>query len=375
MRIDARPILILCILSLVAACRQDQIPPPIGTPTVAPTAVILKPATVTAPYRTIALSGQFVFAPGDSSIWLQDATTFETKPLLKHSQEEYYEAPSFSPDGSQITFVKYAFDKEGGQIKEIHSIDTNGTNDKMLFKPDPTVLKSFLSDPRYSPDGKSIYFTLSTIQNDGTRKQTNQVAHGLITGGEWQIILAEGDHPAISKDGKRLAFLKFNSQQFSSSLWVADSDGGNPRVLLTDDVFAGVIGQSFSPDGKWIVFAASGPPKKALPGASLQMSPQRRKAQAVDEDSCVFGIGMACLVERVFADGLPWDIWLVSSDGSKFEQLTALGLDSPWPAFSKDGRYIALISTNGLFVYDRQSKQVSLLDKEKAHGVLDWYQD
>ena len=84
---------------------------------------------------------------------------------------------------------------------------------------------------------------------------------------------------------------------------------------------------------------------------------------------------MICLVQRAHADGLPWDIWLVSSDGKRFEQMTRLGLDSPWPAFSKDGRYIAFISTNGLFVYDRETKKVSLLDNERAHGVLDWYQE
>jgi Tol biopolymer transport system component len=373
-RIDLVAVLTLGFLTLLTDCQGNQTQA--TSASTLPASAIAQPTArpSLAPYRTIPLSGRLVFAPGDSSIWLQDAATFEAKPLLKHSEDEYYESPSFSPDGSQIVFVAYTFDQGGGQVKEIRRITTDGTDEGTLFHPALPGPRMYLGDPRYSPDGASIYFSLSTIEDDITRKQRNQVVRGSATGGVWHVVLDQGDHPSVSMDGKQLAFLRFNAERFSSSLWVANSDGSSPRQLLPDDVFAGLIGQSFSPDGNWIVFAASGLPKQVLPGMSLQLNPQHQNANQLEKESCAFGIGDVCLVQHAYADGLPWDIWLVSSDGKRFEQVTKLGLDSPWPAFSRDGRYIAFISTNGLFVYDRQTKQVSLVDNEKAHGVMDWYQ-
>jgi Tol biopolymer transport system component len=374
-RIVIRPVLTLSLVLLLMACQSNQALTVTVSPAPASTST-QPPATPSAvPYRTIALRGQFVFAPGDSSIWIQDAASFQARPLLKHRDQEYYESPSFSPDGSQIVFVAYTFDQSGAQIKEIRAINADGTNSRTLFKPPSNGQRTYLGDPRYSPDGASIYFSLSTVQGDTVRKQTNQIVRGPATGGNWQVILDDGDHPVLSGDGKRLAFLRFNPQRFRSSLWVANSEGGQPQQLLVDDVFAGVTGQRFSPDGKWIVFAASGPPSRTLPGMSLRLDSPGQSALQHEEESCAFGIGSACLVQLAYADGLPWDIWLVSVDGKTFKQLTQLGLDSPWPAFSRDGRYIAFISTNGLFVYDRETNRVSLLDKERAHGVMDWFQE
>jgi Tol biopolymer transport system component len=316
-----------------------------------------------------------VFAPGDSSIWLQDASTLVAKPLLKHTEDEYYESPAFSPDGSHVVYVAYTFDQGGGQVKQIRTIDVDGKDERTLFQPAPGGSETYLGDPRFSPDGASIYFSVAITQDKLLGKSLYEIARGPAGGGQWQVVLQGGDHPSLSRDGKRISFLKFNPQRFSSSLWVADSDGSNPRQLLADDVFAGVIGQRFSPDGAWIVFSASGPPRTPLPGLSLERAPAYPEGSLPQQDICFYGIGPACFVQKVYADGLPWDIWLVSSDGRRFEQLTKLGLDSPWPAFSKDGRFIAFISTNGLFVYDREVKQASLLDKESAHGVMDWIQE
>jgi Tol biopolymer transport system component len=362
-----------CVALALSACQGS--PSPTASVTLPPASTNTRPTALlpALAYRAIALSGQFVFDPGGSSIWIQDAATFEARPLLKHNPDVYYESPSFSPDGAQVVFVAYSFDQGGGQVKEIRTIDTDGTDERTLFKAPSTGPRIFLSDPRYSPDGAWIYFSVSTIQDDLTRTQTYDIVRGPASGGDWHVILKNGDHPRLTSDGKRLAYLRFNPLRFSSSLWVANSDGSNPQQLLADDNFGGVIGQSFSPDGNWIVFSASGPPKKTLPGISLQLESPGDAAREA-EDSCVFGIGSFCLVQRALADGLPWDLWLVSSDGKRFEQLTKLGLDSPWAAFSGDGRYIAFISTNGLFVYDRETKGISLLDTEMAHEVMDWFQ-
>jgi len=67
-------------------------------------------------------------------------------------------------------------------------------------------------------------------------------------------------------------------------------------------------------------------------------------------------------------------LWLVSVDGKHFKQLTTLQLDSPWPAFSRDGRYIGFMTFAGTYEYERASGKVIQLSAEGGHGVIDWYQ-
>jgi len=99
----------------------------------------------------------------------------------------------------------------------------------------------------------------------------------------------------------------------------------------------------------------------------------RRIAEA-EPSSCALGFWFVCLVSRASANGLPWEVWQVSVDGKSYKQLTKLQTDSPWPAFSKDGRYLAFISFSGLYMIDRQTGDVKKISDEGGHGVMDWYQ-
>ncbi len=348
---------------LLAACGAQPgsvaSPPPSATTASTPAV-----ALTSSPVPSTPNSGQFVFASGDGTILLRDGATLQTKPILKTIGKEIYDTPSFSPDGSQIVFVAHILDASTPS-NEIGVMNVDGTNVRALFKP-AAHTKIFPTYPRYTPDGTAIYFSTVMI-GASTQDQKFQVVRGAATGGDWKVIVDNGHQPALSKDGTRLTFTRPNLQTFTSSLWLANADGTNPQQLLADDVFVGVSGQRFSPDGKWITFAASGPPQKKLPSARLRPS-------AREPSDCAVGWWMVCFVSRAHANGLPWDIWLVSVDGKNFKQLTKLGLDSPWPAFSKDGRYVAFISTSGLFVYDRETNQVITLIKEGGHGVMDWFQ-
>ncbi len=132
-------------------------------------------------------------------------------------------------------------------------------------------------------------------------------------------------------------------------------------MLVADKVFQSVLAPRFSPDGRWVLFAASGPPSHPLPGA-LQL--QRQGCQPV----------LFCAVAQpVYADGLPWDLWLVSVDGKHFQQLTNVGFDSPWPAWSRDGKYIAIFETTGFYVLDVARRLLSQWQPQGGHGAMDWW--
>jgi Tol biopolymer transport system component len=158
-----------------------------------------------------------------------------------------------------------------------------------------------------------------------------------------------------------MTFLRFNPTTLASSLWVADADGHNPQMIVADDVFLAMLAPRFSPDEKWILFSESGPPSHPLPGALLHSGKNCEPAL------------LCALAEPALADGLPWDLWLVSVDGRRFQQLTNVGFDSPWPAWSRDGRYIAIFETSGFYILDVERRLLSMWRPDGGHGVMDWW--
>jgi Tol biopolymer transport system component len=79
-----------------------------------------------------------------------------------------------------------------------------------------------------------------------------------------------------------------------------------------------------------------------------------------------------CWVNTAQAHGLPWDLWLVNLDGTEFEQLTKIGADSPYPAWSPDGKYIAFMGFSGFYVVNRETKDGYLISMNGGHGLVDW---
>jgi Tol biopolymer transport system component len=303
------------------------------------------------------LTGKFVFAPGDGSIWIQDAATGRPQALVNPKSEVFADAPAFSPDGKRVAYTESKLSATGVAVNSIHLIDADGKNDRALATP-PDV-KTTLNWPVFSPDGKWVYYTSSfPVPPDSEHAEIQRVASG---GGAPQKIIQDAHSASFSADGSQIAFERFNFTNFSASLWIADADGQNARLLVADDLFSIVMASRFSPDGKWILFAASGPPTRPLPGALLL--PHRQCEPQL----------LCALAGTAHADGLPWDLWVVSVDGKHFEQLTNVGFDSPWPAWSRDGKYIAVFETSGFYVLDVDKRLLSQWKSEGGHGIMDWW--
>jgi imidazolonepropionase-like amidohydrolase/Tol biopolymer transport system component len=105
-----------------------------------------------------------------------------------------------------------------------------------------------------SPDGRTLAFDvlgdIYTIPIDGGTATR-------IIGG-----LSFESQPRYSPDGKTLAFLTDRSGV--ENLWIADADGGNPRAVskdgLTRDRPQLMVSPSWTPDGQYIVVSKSRPP-------------------------------------------------------------------------------------------------------------------
>mgnify|MGYP000017528809 CR=1 FL=1 len=309
------------------------------------------------PTPSVALTGKFTFAPGDGSIWVQDPISGKPKPIVKPSPQVFADAPHFSPDGTRVVYVRSSLQADGKARNEIHIVAIDGSDDQAIAAPQNARVA--YNWPAYSRDGKWIYFT--AMRPDPQKQQLAEIQRVPVTGGEPQKIIEDARVADVSPDGTKIVFMRFNYETFTAGLWIADTNGENARELLNDQVFVTIAAPHFSPDGQTILFVASGPNTRPLPGLSF------RAPTCEPQLLCLFA-------QPALANGLPWDLWTVTADGSKFAQLTRVGSDSPWPAWSGDGKQIAFFDTSGTYLLDLANKVVSQFSRNGGHGVFDWAQ-
>ena len=354
----------LVILFLVlTACGGNDAPTPSPGDFAPPTATLER-----APIRTTlldgtaapppTLAGKFIFAPGDGSIWVQDPVNKQPNPVIKPTPEMFADAPNWSPDGKSFLYVQSTLTEQGTARNSIYRANADGSDIEIVA--DPPNNKTAFNWPQYSADGKWIYYTSSyPVPPNKLHSEIQRIAVG---GGEPQTIVEDARMSTESPDGTKIAFIRFNFDTFTAGLWIADIDGKDPQLLISDDVFIMIAAPQFSPDGSEILFAASGPNTRPLPGIDSLLTPRCEPVLL-----CIFA-------KPAYGDGLPWDLWTVTADGKKFSRLTEVGADSPWPAWLKDGKHVAFYDTSGQYVLDVSNKVVAQLNRNGGHGVFAWWQ-
>ena len=137
--------------------------------------------------------------------------------------------------------------------------------DLVVLDADGTETRLTATDPTggsFSPDGSEIVYAagpwersaIYAVSSDGGPPRLILRSTRRISGS-----LAFAYHPALSPDGTRIAYFD-GMYDHSHSLWVANADGTERRVLL-DDEFSHpghVRALKWSPDGEWLAFATDG---------------------------------------------------------------------------------------------------------------------
>ncbi len=237
------------------------------------------------------------------SLWVADADGENARAAL--SSPEPIISPSWSPRGSQLTYVSYEARKP---VIYAHDVSTGkrrllanfrGSNSAPAWSPDGKQLVATLSisgnaqiyavgadggeprrltqtesidtEPVFSADGKSIYF----VSDRGGSPQIYRMG---AQGGNAQRITFSGNYnisPSISPDGRHLAFISRVNGAFR--LHVMELASGEVTALTDTSADES---PSFSPNGRMIIYATRDKGQESLMTTSLDGRIKTRLAGA-----------------------------------------------------------------------------------------------
>jgi serine/threonine-protein kinase len=196
-------------------------------------------------------SGTFVYLSGTVGsnyvISLLDSIAAGLQPL--HSGAGQYYQPRFSPDGKRLAFTVAT-----GHSMEIWVQDLErGTASRRSLLPGRNWW------PLWTPDGTGIVFS----SGNGSRQDMYWVrADG---SGEAQPLAddkLQGTPRSLSPDGRVLAFDKANETSSGKEIWTAPFEGGSEHPHLGAptrfvDAATPVAAAQFSPDGRWLAYVSA----------------------------------------------------------------------------------------------------------------------
>jgi Tol biopolymer transport system component len=298
----------------------------------------------------------------EGNFFLFDLGNLQTIQITHFPTDNFASSPSLSPDRKSVAYTFYVLPTNqndlGGSDLSLMSID--GTNSHVLM-PHGTPGVSF-EEPCWTADGKAIVAAQRTVGTDQGKTTGTRVAIvrvGLDGSGPTTLVEG-GQSPNASPDGKHLAYMTANQAGVTTRLWLADAEGKGAQDLLKGQGFTSIRGPRFSPDSSRIAFGAVGGPIVTAPGGA------RSATGGASTIRSLFGPTVA------EAHGIPWEIWTVRPDGSDLRRLTHVQEDSPVPAWSPDGKWIAFAGEVGLYLVDTSGQRTVRLSTSTSGGGIAW---
>ena len=241
----------------------------------------------------------------------------------------------------------------------------------------------FVGNPAISPDGKSVAFPLTKINEKLNRRMTAIWLVPYDGSAAPRPLTAEtvsSSNPQWSPDGRTLAFLSTRGEAARAQIWLLSMDGGEPRQLTESK--NGVASFQWSPQGdRFAVVSRAGPSDNgkspsdvrhythirykfndtgwfddkrshlfvvdAKTGASKQLT-DGQEWDDTDPQWSPDGTTLAFVSDRsgnAYEDSRDTDVWTIPSHGGPLTKISDHTEADASPRFSPDGKTIAFLGS------------------------------
>jgi len=352
---------LVAVVGFAACSNPGGAQPPTSIPLVVPqqspqTLVAPTPAIPSHTPAELGLSGRLLYVQGKAGIFLFDLASGKINPVFQPPQDGLVGAASLSPDGKSIV-MSYSPPPDPNKPQlgytRLFIMPADGSSDPQpLLKPaDETGLLYTL--PEWSPDGQSIIFGYFSPQDNSstTGFSIQRVAY---PDGHPQKVVDNAFQPRLSPDGSKLAYVGLKDPTTPiNQLYLADADGSNARQIVpSDDSLWTIDAPAFTRDGSAIIFSG--------------VTNQPRSSSSTSWLDQWFGVQVAS------AHSIPSDLWEVPTSGGQPFNLAHVGDTGMYPDMSPDGKHIAYLSINGIFVMDPDGAHLSQISILGGAGTLQW---
>jgi dipeptidyl aminopeptidase/acylaminoacyl peptidase len=198
-----------------------------------------------------------------------------------------------------------------------------------------------VGDPQLSPDGKWVAYTVSTVDLEKDKRDTDLWMVSWDGGEEVRLTSSpEGEsRPRWSPDNRTLAFLASrgdeDQKKKGSQVWLLDRRGGEAQRLT--DIKGGISDYAWSADGQRLALVVSDPNPDDEPE---QKEGWKRKTKP------------PILIDRYhfkedrqgYLVNLHEHLWVFDLETRKGDAITSGAFDDRSPTWSPDGRSIAFVS-------------------------------
>ena len=256
--------------------------------------------------------------------------------------------PTFSPDGKQMAWLRAAFPSADESAVMIAGVDGSGIHPLVTTHAPEFFAPVFFAGASWSPDGKTIATSITTVNQHGTGTGVSQRARiaGIDVATGARKIIADHSWGLVAQvawlpDQKGLVAIANVFGTRGSQVWYVPYPTGTPRQITRDLFDYRIV--SPSADGKSFLTVASDATadlwivRDGLPPRKL-------------EGSRVEGmLGVAAAPDgRLIATSIESgkvNLFLMNEDGSGRTQLTRDGSANRSPVVTRDGKWLIYLSS------------------------------
>jgi len=211
--------------------------------------------------------------------------------------------------------------------------------------------------PALWPDGSAILYQRSNLRvvvpmpGQAQPQYQSRIEQIDPDGSNAVLLLEDARYPAPAPDGAQFAFVRSTDQ--GAAMFAHSITDGADTQLVSPGQFLALAYPRFSPDGQTVAFAA----------ISLLAPIGRSRPDPL------FSL---LQTSQVLAHGFPWEVWLVSADGTSLRQIPDVQDDDPSVAWSPDGSQLLVYGGWGSYLVDASTGSASSLPFLAGYGSIAW---